>query len=354
MVNLGNTSVTGRSQRWVLTLVTLGLLLVIVMAIAAATGPAQIRAVDVAKMLIQRLPGVSTPQQENWPASHSVIVFRVRLPRIILAAMVGGGLAMAGATYQGLLQNPMADPYIIGISAGASLGAAVGVILRGRFAFFGLSTITLMAFGGALLTAFVVYNIARIGGRVPITTLLLAGVAVSALLSAVVSFLMVSASQSLHEIVYWMMGSLSGRGWAHVRASLPYLAIGGLVVLVYARELNIMLLGEETAENLGVNVELTKVVLLTAGSLMAAAAVSVSGIIGFVGLIIPHTVRLLTGPDHRILLPTTALVGAIFLVVADTIARTILAPAELPVGIITALAGAPFFLYLLRRQQGKS
>ncbi|NMB46486.1 MAG: iron chelate uptake ABC transporter family permease subunit [Firmicutes bacterium] len=340
-----------RGKGWVSTILILSFLLAMVMIISAAVGPADIAALNVAKMLWQRLPGLGQWHEGDWPAAHSVIVFRVRLPRIVLAALVGSGLAMAGTTYQGLLQNSMADPYIIGVSAGASVGATLGIVLRGSFSFLGLSTVTLMAFLGAVITTFLVYNIARVGGRVPVGTLLLAGVAVSSFLSAIVSFLMVLSSQSMHEIVYWMMGSLSGRSWDHVRASLPYLILGGLVVLFYSRELNLMLLGEDAAHNLGVNVERVKAILLTAGSLMAAAAVSVSGVIGFVGLIIPHTVRLLTGPDHRILLPAAALVGAIFLVAADTLARTIMAPAELPVGVITALAGAPFFLYLLRRQK---
>ena len=342
----------GRSRRWLVTIISLLILLVGVVLVSAAIGPAPIAPWDVAKMLLQKL-GIGDQGTDRWPRAHTVIVFQVRLPRIVLAALVGGGLAMAGATYQGLLQNSMADPYVIGISAGASLGATLGIILRGKFVFFGLSTVTLMAFAGAVLTTFLVYNIARVGGRVPVATLLLAGIAVSSLLSAMVSFLMVLSSQSMHEIVYWMMGSLSGRSWAHVRASFPYMVIGGAVILFYSRELNLMLLGDEAAQQLGVNVEVVKAVLLTAGSLMAAAAVSVSGVIGFVGLIVPHIVRLLTGPDHRLLLPTTALTGAIFLVVADTLARTILAPAELPVGIITALTGAPFFLYLLRRHKDK-
>lgn len=341
-----------RNRQWFMTVICLSILLVGVVLVSAATGPAPIAPWDVARMLLQKL-GIGDRAEHSWPVAHTVIVFQVRLPRIVLAALVGGGLAMAGATYQGLLQNSMADPYVIGVSAGASLGATLGIILRGRFVFFNLSTVTLMAFAGAVLTTFLVYNIARVGGRVPVATLLLAGIAVSSLLSAMVSFLLVLSSQSMHEIVYWMMGSLSGRSWAHVKASLPYLVVGGAVILFHSRELNLMLLGDEAAWQLGVNVEVIKAVLLTAGSLMAAAAVSVSGVIGFVGLIIPHIVRLLTGPDHRILLPTTALTGAIFLVVADTLARTILAPAELPVGIITALAGAPFFLYLLRRQQDK-
>ncbi|NLY52136.1 MAG: iron chelate uptake ABC transporter family permease subunit [Firmicutes bacterium] len=341
---------SSRGKKWALTILVLSLLLVVAAIISAAVGPADIAAVEVAEMILHHLLGMDN-RLNNWPMSHRMIVFQVRLPRVVLAVIVGGGLAMAGATYQGLLQNSMADPYIIGVSAGASVGATIGILLRTKYFNFGLSIVTLLAFLGAVLTIFLVYNIARVGGRVPIGTLLLAGVAVSSFFSAIVSFLMVVANQSMPEIVYWMMGSLSGRSWNHVKASLPYLVLGGLVVLFYSRELNILLVGEETAQNLGVNVERVKAVLLIAGSLMAAAAVSVSGVIGFVGLIIPHSVRIVTGPDHRILLPAAGLVGAIFLVIADTLARIILAPAELPVGVITAIAGAPFFIYLLRRQK---
>ena len=343
-------NLSSRGKKWALTIAVLVLLLILAAVISAAVGPADIAAADIAQMLLYELLGMEE-ELDRWPLSHRMIVFQVRLPRIILAVIVGGGLAMAGATYQGLLQNSMADPYIIGVSAGASLGATIAILLRTRYINLGLSFVTLLAFLGAVLTIFLVYNIARVGGRVPIGTLLLAGVAVSSFFSALVSFLMVVANQSMPEIVYWMMGSLSGRSWNHVKASLPYLALGGLVVLFYSRELNILLVGEETAQNLGVNVEQVKAVLLIAGSLMAAAAVSVSGVIGFVGLIIPHSVRIITGPDHRILLPAAGLVGAVFLVIADTAARTILAPAELPVGVITAVTGAPFFVYLLRRQK---
>ncbi|NLK08186.1 MAG: iron chelate uptake ABC transporter family permease subunit [Firmicutes bacterium] len=342
-------SATRLQARRSVILVALVVILVGVMLMSTAVGTAPIKPWDVAGMIAAKMCPTGLIQHK-WPTAHQTIVFQVRLPRITLAALVGGGLATAGATYQGLLQNSMADPYIIGVSAGASLGATLGIILRGKLKTFNLSAITVLAFLGAVVTTFVVYNIARTGGRVPVATLLLAGIAASSLLTAMVSFLMVLSNQSMQEIMYWMMGSLSGRSWSHVTASLPYMAIGGLVILLYSRELNLMLLGDEAARQLGVNVETIKAVLLAAGSLIAAAAVSVSGVIGFVGLIIPHMVRLFTGPDHGILLPTSALTGAVFLVLADTLARTILAPGELPVGIITALAGAPFFLYLLRRQ----
>lgn len=339
-------------QRWILTILGLMVLLLFTITVAATVGPASISAAEVAQMVWWKIFSVPVAEEARWPGSHEIIVFQVRLPRIVLGAIVGGALAVAGTTFQGLLKNPMADPYIIGVSAGASVGAALGVILRSNFTFLGLSTVSFLAFAGAVVTTFVVYNIARVGNKVPMGTLLLAGVAVGSFLSAIVSFLMVIGNESLHEIVFWLMGSLSAKNWDHVRVVLPYVALGGAVIIFHSRDLNLMLLGEESAQHLGVDVERAKAILLTASSLMAAAAVSVSGIIGFVGLIIPHAVRLLTGPDHRILLPAAGLVGAIFLVFADTVARTVLAPTELPVGVITAMCGAPFFLYLLRKRKG--
>ena len=333
-------------KKWALTILVLSLLLILAAIVSAAVGPADIAAVDVAQMILHHLLGMDD-QLNKWPMSHKMIVFQVRLPRIVLAVIVGGGLAMAGATYQGLLQNSMADPYIIGVSAG-SVGATIGILLRNKYFAFGLSVVTLLAFVSSTTIFWCIYSSGRRTGAHRHTPF--AGRCQFFLLGNSV-VLDGCSHQSMPEIVYWMMGSLSGRSWNHVKASLPYLVLGGLVVLFYSRELNILLVGEETAQNLGVNVERVKAVLLIAGSLMAAAAVSVSGVIGFVGLIIPHSVRIVTGPDHRILLPAAGLVGAIFLVIADTLARIILAPAELPVGVITAIAGAPFFIYLLRRQK---
>lgn len=290
--------------------------------------------------------GLVTP---SWSIAEETIVYQIRLPRILLGASVGAALAIAGATMQGLFKNPMADPFIIGISSGAALGASLAIVLGADA--FGIYAIPLMAFLGATTAAFVVYNIARVGGKVPVETLLLAGIAVGAFLSAATSFMMYISGERLHQIILWMMGGLWVSNWAQVQMALPLICAGMLALYLFAKDLNVMLLGEEPAQHLGIGVESLKKIVLVCASLVTAVAVSVSGLIGFVGLIIPHMVRILTGPDHRILLPASALVGSIFLVWADTLARTIITPTELPVGIITALFGAPFFVYLLRTRK---
>nr|WP_255198876.1 vitamin B12 ABC transporter permease BtuC [Halorarius litoreus] len=278
---------------------------------------------------------------------HATIVMTVRLPRIALGAVVGFALAAAGTVMQGFFRNPMADPSIIGVSSGAAVGAVLAIVapvaiplglgLRGA------------AFVGALLTAFAVYLIATEGGRTPVATLLLAGVAIQTFLGAVVSFLLLHSGDSMRTVVYWLMGHLDGATWGEVglTALLVPLLVGTLYL--YAEDLNVLLVGEEDARSLGIEVEHTKRVLLAVSSIVTAAAVAVSGVIGFVGLVVPHTLRLVVGPDHRVLLPASAFAGASFLVLADTIARS--GVAELPVGIVTAAVGAPFFLYLLRKRE---
>lgn len=283
-----------------------------------------------------------------------IIVFDLRLPRIILAAGVGAALSLSGAAYQGLLRNPLADPYIVGVSAGSALGATIGILLHLEGGWLGISLIPLLAFGGALVTMLAVYLLSVMGNRIPVETFLLAGVVVGSFLWALVSFLLTVAKQDLPRIVLWLMGSLAERQWPQVYMLLPYLFLGGVVLYLVSHPLNLMTMGEEAAHHMGVNVEKTKIWVILAASLLAAAAVSVSGLIGFVGLMIPHLVRMWVGPDHRVLLPAAALLGATFLVGADTLARTALAPRELPVGIITALLGAPFFCYLLRKRRRRS
>ncbi len=277
--------------------------------------------------------------------TDQVIVQELRLPRILLGAIVGFSLATAGAVMQGFFRNPMADPSIIGVSSGAAVGA-VAVIAFPIAMPFGLQT---AAFVGALIAAFAVYLIATENGRTPVATLLLAGLAIQTFLGAVISYLLLYAGESLEEAILWLMGHLRYSSWSDVEATLP-IAVGMFVLLLaYARDLNVMLLGEEDAQALGLDVEWTKRILLAGASIITAAGVAVAGIIGFVGLIIPHMMRLLVGPDHRILIPTSALAGATFLVAADTLARA--GPAEVPVGIVTAAVGAPFFLFLLRRRE---
>ncbi|WP_440765079.1 vitamin B12 ABC transporter permease BtuC [Natronorubrum sp. DTA7] len=291
------------------------------------------------------------------PATHQIIVTDIRLPRIALAATVGFSLAAAGTVMQGFFRNPLADPSIIGVSSGAAAGAVAAIAFPALIPFGGLH---LSAFVGALGTAFLVYSIATEGGRTPVATLLLAGIAIQAFLGAMISYMLVHSGDDLRQAVIWMMGHLSNSTWSDVRFALPVTLVGVAVLLTYTREMNVLLLGEEDAHHLGVDVERTKLLLLALASIVTAAGVAVAGVIGFVGLVVPHIMRLLVGPDHRILLPTSALAGASFLVATDTIARlgTLSFPFGLevstpivPVGIITAALGAPFFLFLLTRRE---
>jgi iron complex transport system permease protein len=314
-------------------------------------GPAPVSPGDVLLMLLRKLPvtGGFIPRGD-WPDSYETIVLQMRMARVILAALVGAGLAASGVVLQGLLQNPMGDPYILGISSGAALGATAVMLFGLGTSVLGIYTIPLFAFLGAGITACLVYGLARVGNRTPMSTLLLAGIAVGSFLSAITSYVMITSGQNIHNVVFWMMGGLSGRGWDYVKVLLPYSLVSLTLMLIYARQLNVMLLGEDPAKHLGLNVERLKQIMLGAATLAAASAVAVSGVIGFVGLIIPHAVRLLVGPDHRVLLPTSILTGAIFLIAADALARVAAAPEEIPVGVITALCGGPFFIYLLRKK----
>ena len=279
------------------------------------------------------------------------IVRDIRLPRLILAVLIGAALAVAGTAMQGFFQNPMADPYIVGVSSGAALGATLGMVFRIDFWIAGLSATPVFAFAGALGATFLVYALSLRGGRVPVGLLLLVGVAVGALAAAATSFLMIIGDEDLRLILFWLLGSLSSRRWAHVQMVLPYVILGITLIWAYARDLNLFLLGEETAQHTGVEVERVKRIVLSAAALLAAAAVSVSGIIGFVGLIVPHLMRLITGPDHRRLIPISALSGALLMVHADMLARTLVAPSEIPIGIITSALGCPFFLLLIARRK---
>ena len=327
----------------------LSILLVAVVVLASAFGSVPIPFPTIARVLISKLPLIDIAP--TWPSAIGTIVLEIRLPRVILAGLVGASLATAGATYQGLFRNPLADPYLIGVAQGAALGAIIGFLLPTTRHGLGSMIIPLLAFIGALLSTIVVYSLARVGRTVPVTTLILAGVALGALLGSIVSYLIISSGEKMHGIIFWLMGSFSLSQWSEVKIVLPYVAGGIVIILLYARLLNVMQLGEEQAQQLGINVEKLKLVLLAAATLITAASVSFVGTIGFVGIIIPHAVRLIWGADHRFLLPLSVLTGAIFLILADLIARTVLAPTEIPIGVITAICGAPFFLYLLRRRK---
>ncbi len=327
----------------------LAILLGAVVVLAATVGSVQIPFLTTLRILVSRLPLVEIAQ--TWPNSSETIILEIRLPRVILAGLVGAALATAGATYQGLFRNPLADPYLIGVAQGASLGAVIGFLLPTTWHIMGFSLIPLLAFIGAVISTTVVYTLARVGKTLPVTTLILAGVALGSLLGSIVSYLIISSGEKMHGIIFWLMGSFSLSQWSEVSVVLPYVAVGTAVILLFARLLNVMQLDEEQSQQLGVNVERLKLILLAAATLITAASVSFVGTIGFVGIIIPHAVRLIWGADHRFLLPLSVLTGAIFLILADIIARTILAPTEIPIGVITALCGAPFFLYLLRRKR---
>ena len=331
----------------IITYLTVSLGLTIIL--ATTLGAAHISPFTVLKILLAKLPLIKNLITPSWTIGEATIILQIRLPRIILGVLVGAALSIAGTTMQGLFKNPMADPYIVGISSGAALGA-ISTIVFG-LTIFGMYTIPLMAFIGAAAAIFLVYNIASVRRKLPVSTLLLAGIAVTLFLSAIISLMMYISGEKLHGIVFWLMGGLWGRNWNHVMMAFPFIFLGAIIIYIFARDLNVMLLGEEPAQHLGIEVETLKKIIILSTSLITAAAVSVSGIIGFVGLIIPHAMRILVGPDHRILLPSSALVGGIFLVWADTLARTIISPIELPVGIITALFGAPFFIYLLRTRK---
>ena len=277
--------------------------------------------------------------------AHQTIVVGHRLPRVVLAATVGFALASAGTVMQGFFRNPLADPAIIGVSSGAAVGAVLAIAAPALLPF----DLRAAAFLGGIAAAFLVYVIATESGRTPVATLLLAGIAINTFLGAVISYLVIHSGDSLLTVVYWLMGHLHVASWNDVLFALPMTLLFFGVLLAFTRDLNVLLLGEEDAHSLGVSVEQTKQILLAISSGITAVAVAVSGVIGFVGLVVPHMLRLVVGPDHRILLPTAAIGGAIFLVLADTIART--GPAEAPVGIITAAVGAPFFLYLLMQRR---
>jgi iron complex transport system permease protein len=335
-------------KRWALILTVLLALTIVVAVISMAMGSASISPDQVVLILLSKIPVIGNYVNQTWSDGSASIITTIRMPRVLLGLLVGGSLGLAGVTTQGVFKNPLADPYILGISSGAALGASIIILIGATLIPLGIIT---GAFIGALIGAFIVFSIARTHNRVPVETLLLAGIAVSAFFSACTYFLMFISGHKLNQIVFWVMGALWNGSWGDVIIIVPFLVIGSIVIYAFSRDLNLMLLGEEDAAHLGTNVPRVKTILLIVSALLAAAAVSVSGIIGFVGLVIPHIMRLILGPDHRILIPASLLVGAMFLVLADTFARVIMQPSELPVGIVTAAIGAPFFVYLLIRKK---
>ncbi|OEF97983.1 FecCD family ABC transporter permease [Desulfuribacillus alkaliarsenatis] len=338
-----------KNNRW-LWYVLLSAILLISFLVTSSIGSAGIDAWTALLIMLSKVPFVRNFIDPYWASMAETIIWQVRIPRNLTAILVGGSLAVAGASFQGLLRNPLADPYILGISSGAAAGAAISITITGIVGS-AVVGIPMAAFIGAALAMFLVYSLAKIGNRVDVTTLILAGVVVGSFMSAVLSLLLIRMYSNLHQVVFWMMGSLGRSGWERLSwtALLLVFIIIGLCML--ARPLNIMSMGDSVAQTLGVATEKIKLLVLVLATLVTALAVSIAGTIGFVGLVVPHVVRLLIGPDHRALLPMSIFVGGIFLLWADTIARTMLSPSEIPVGVVTAFVGAPFFGYLLRKRK---
>jgi iron complex transport system permease protein len=346
-----------RTSRWKLIVLLLVVALIIIVILSLSVGSVSVPFSDVLTVLGKRIPFLGNLiDSSSITAETQNIILLYRLPRVLAGVLIGAALAAAGVLYQGVFKNPMADSYVLGVSAGAAVGASVAILSGISFAFFGLGLLQVAAFLGALSALFLVYNISRVGPRVPVETLLLNGIAINFFGFAVVGLFEVLAGNELEIIIGWLIGGYSNILWNSIWSVLPIITIGIVASYFFARDLNVLSMGEETAHHLGVNVERSKQILLVLASLTTAAAVSISGLIGFVGLMIPHLTRLLIGPDHRILLPTSTVVGAIYLVLCDDIARVITTPflstGEFPVGIITMLFGGPFFVFLLKRKKG--
>ncbi len=335
----------GRTRRRSIVLTGSGVLaLVVVVCIGVAMGSVAIAPQDTLAIVVHRLFGIDLGR--TWSASAETIVWDLRVPRVLTSLVVGTALAVAGATFQGLLRNPLADPYVLGTASGAALGAAIAVLLPVRIVILGFGLLQGLAFLGALVSIYTVYRLSRIGGLSPLTSLLLTGYAVGSLLAAGLAMAMYLSGAALRQIFSYLMGGFDTASWPQLAGTLPLVVVGCALILMRARSLNGLLLGEETAAHLGIDVGRERAILMALASLITAAAVAVSGLIGFVGLVVPHVVRIMVGPNARLVLPLSALGGAVLLAFADVIARS---AGEIPVGIVTALIGAPFFIVLLRR-----
>ncbi|KKB36031.1 FecCD family ABC transporter permease [Bacillus thermotolerans] len=306
---------------------------------------------DIAVLLSHHLFGTAL---QGIDPSFDNIVWKIRFPRVLLAGLVGASLAVAGAAFQGLLRNPLADPYTLGVSSGASVGAVMVLFFNIYLPFFGGFTLPIVSIAAAIVTIFIVVIFTRLIDRsMKVETIILTGIIFSSFLGSVISLMIALTGEELRQIIGWLLGSVSMRGWDYIQLIFPFFLVGTFVLIVQAAELNAMSFGEEKAQHLGVNVRQKKMIILITGSMLTGAAVAVSGTIGFVGLVIPHFIRLLWGPDHRHLLPLSALAGAGFLILADLVSRTIISPAELPIGVITSIIGAPVFAVILLRKRWK-
>jgi iron complex transport system permease protein len=327
--------------------VLLSMVLLAGIVLSTGRGFLQIPFGDVIRIIMSKITGM-----QGWTAHldelATVVVVDVRLPRILTAALVGAGLAVAGAVFQGILLNPLADPYTLGVSAGAAFGASLALLIN--FTLLGLWSVPLFAFAGAVTTLMVVIYLTASSGDHSSGSLILSGIIVAAILSAGVSFIKYLADDAVSIIIFWLMGSFASKTWAEVGVTAATVALGIAVCAVFSRDLNLLALGSRTAGSLGVSPRRISLLLLITASLVSAVCVAVSGIIGFVGLLVPHMVRMVTGPDNRRLIPVSALAGACLLLCADTVTRAVL-PQEIPIGVITALIGGPFFCYIYRKRQ---
>jgi len=326
------------------TLVTLALILAASMVISLGVGAVSIAPARVVQILLH-------PGDPSLEATETTIVWNLRLVRVLLAALIGAALGSAGAGFQGLFRNPLADPFVIGASTGAAAGATLAIVLGLSGTLIGLDPVSLCALAGAVATVAAVYVIASIGNETPTLSLLLTGVAVSSLMGAIVSLMMFLHDEKLVTIFGWLMGSFSGRGWATLRSAAPLILAAIGMLWLTARSLDALTFGEESATSLGLRLTRVRGTVVVAASLATAAAVAAAGVIGFIGLIAPHIARRFVGAQHALVIPASALTGALLLVLADDVARSVAAPSELPVGIITALLGCPFFLFLLVKRR---
>lgn len=321
------------------------LVLVAAMLVGILVGPAGLTPRGVLLDILDRVPFVDV--DSGLTTRQQAILWNIRMPRVVLGALVGAMLAIAGAAYQGVFRNPLADPYLLGVSSGAGLGATLAIVVGGAAGFAG---VPLAAFAGGLIAVAATYALGRtVGSGRTEVVVILAGVAVAAFANAIQTFFMQLHDDTLRQVYSWMLGRLSTDGWSEVVTVLPYVLVSVAIIALHRRTLDVMAVGDVEAGSLGINAARVRMVLVCVATLGTAAVVSASGLIGFVGIVIPHAVRLLVGPGHRLLLPLSLMVGAAFLVLADVLARTVMAPAELPIGVVTAAIGAPFFLLVLRR-----
>ncbi|SFR72568.1 FecCD family ABC transporter permease [Anaeromicropila populeti] len=321
---------------------------------SASLGSANLTVLDSLKIIADRIPVLKNLiKTEMIPEVYTRIVWDIRMPRILFAGLTGCGLSVVGAAFQGLFRNPLADPHILGVSSGAAAGATIAMLSGIGFTIMGFGVIGVFAFLGALLTVLIVYRISCVGNKLPVVNILLTGTAISTMLSSLISLLMTFHHNQIEKVYLWTLGSFSAASWSKVVFLTIFVFVCTIVIFIFSKELDVILTGNETAESLGIDTAKIKKIIIVSASLLVAACVSVSGIIGFVGLVVPHCIRILSGPKHQKLIPLTGIGGAVFMIFCDTIARTAAAPSEIPVGVITAMLGTPYFIYLLQRNKRK-